>query len=63
MTTLLSFLAGATTMGFCVAALFFLRFWRNTRDGLFLSFAVPVLPPPPPAPKPIPSRSHFNRST
>lgn len=40
MTTLLTFLAGATTMGFFVAALFFLRFWRNTRDGLFASFAL-----------------------
>ena len=40
MTTLLTFLAGATTMGFFVAALFFLRFWRNTRDTLFASFAL-----------------------
>lgn len=34
------FLAGAITMGYAVAALFFLRFWRRMRDGLFASFAV-----------------------
>jgi len=33
------FLPGAITMGFVVASLFFLRFWRSTRDGLFLGFA------------------------
>jgi hypothetical protein len=37
--TLLDFLAGAVTFGFLVAGLFFLRFWRRTGDGLFLSFA------------------------
>jgi len=41
--TLLTFLAGATAMGFALAALFFLRFWRDTRDGLFLSFALSFL--------------------
>lgn len=34
------FLSGAVTLGFVVAGLFFLRFWRKTRDGLFLSFAL-----------------------
>lgn len=34
-----SFLAGAVTMGTFVAAMFFLRFWRRTRDRLFLAFA------------------------
>ncbi len=34
-----SFLAGAITLGFMLAGLFFLRFWRKTRDGLFLAFA------------------------
>lgn len=34
------FVAGAVTMGFAIAGLFFLRFWRRTRDGLFLAFAV-----------------------
>jgi hypothetical protein len=33
------FLAGLVTAGYLVAALFFLRFWRRTRDGLFASFA------------------------
>jgi len=34
------FLSGAITLGFLVAGLFFLRFWRRTRDGLFLAFAM-----------------------
>lgn len=34
-----SLLAGAIAMASCVAALFFLRFWRQTRDGFFLYFA------------------------
>ena len=33
------FLPGAITMGFAVCGLFFLRFWKTTRDGLFLGFA------------------------
>ncbi|HYE43930.1 MAG TPA: DUF5985 family protein [Caulobacteraceae bacterium] len=33
------FVAGAITMGYAVAALFFLRFWRRTHDGLFGAFA------------------------
>jgi hypothetical protein len=41
--SLLDFLSGAVTMGFAFAALFFLRFWRDTRDGLFLSFAIAFL--------------------
>jgi len=35
---LLDFLSGAITMGFVVAGLFFLRFWRRTGDALFLAF-------------------------
>jgi hypothetical protein len=35
----LSFLAGMVAMGFAVAALFFLRFWRRTGDSLFMTFA------------------------
>jgi hypothetical protein len=31
--------SGAVTMGYAVAGLFFLRFWRETRDRLFLIFA------------------------
>lgn len=41
--SLLPFLSGAVTMGFAIAAIFFLRFWRDTRDGLFLSFALAFL--------------------
>jgi uncharacterized protein DUF5985 len=33
------FLSGAVTLGHFIAALFFLRFWRKTRDRLFLAFA------------------------
>jgi hypothetical protein len=36
---LLQFLSGAITMGFVVAGFFFLRFWKRTREGLFLAFA------------------------
>ena len=36
---LYDFLGGAVSMGFAVAALMFLRFWRRTREGLFLAFA------------------------
>jgi hypothetical protein len=32
--------AGAIVMGYAIAGLFFLRFWRETRDRLFLAFAV-----------------------
>ena len=38
--TLYDFLSGAVAVGFFVCALFFLRFWRRTRDGLFLAFAL-----------------------
>jgi uncharacterized membrane protein HdeD (DUF308 family) len=30
---------GAIAMASCLAALFFLRFWRQTRDSFFLFFA------------------------
>ncbi len=33
-------LSGAILMGYLVAGLFFLRFWRDTRDRLFLIFAI-----------------------
>ena len=39
MTTLIPFLSGAVAALFLIAALFFLRFWKRTRDGLFLAFA------------------------
>lgn len=37
------FIMGAETAGFLVAAVFFLRFWRRTGDGLFLAFAAAFL--------------------
>ena len=33
------FLAGTIVMGFAIAALMFLKFWRRTREGLFLAFS------------------------
>ena len=38
--TAFDFLSGAITLGFLVAGLFFLRFWRRTQDDLFLAFAI-----------------------
>jgi len=38
--TAFDFLSGAITLGFLVAGLFFLRFWRRTQDSLFLAFAI-----------------------
>ena len=38
--TLYDFLAGAVELGFVVCALFFLRFWRRTRDQLFFAFGL-----------------------
>jgi hypothetical protein len=37
------FLLGAIAMGFGMAALCFLRFWRQTRDRLFAFFALAFL--------------------
>lgn len=34
------FISGAMTMGYCVAALFFMRFWIGTRDRLFVFFSL-----------------------
>ena len=34
------FLLGALVMGCFIAGLFFLRFWRKTRDRLFVIFAL-----------------------
>lgn len=34
------FFSGAIAMGFAVCAVFFLRFWRRTRDWLFLVFSI-----------------------
>ena len=41
--TLYDFLSGAVALGFSVCALFFLRFWRRTREELFLAFALAFL--------------------
>jgi hypothetical protein len=37
------FLAGAISMGYAIAALMFLKFWRRTREGLFLAFSAAFL--------------------
>lgn len=37
---MIEFLSGAVTMGFLVAALFFLRFGQKTGDRFFLAFAL-----------------------
>ena len=37
---MIEFMSGAVTLGFLVATLFFLRFWRKTADRLFLAFAI-----------------------
>jgi hypothetical protein len=37
---LTDFLSGAIVMGFVIAGLFFLRFWKRTREGLFIAFAL-----------------------
>ena len=37
---LTTFLSGAITMGFLLCALCFLRFWKRTEEGLFLTFAI-----------------------
>jgi Family of unknown function (DUF5985) len=36
----ISAISGALTMGFAVAGVFFLRFWRETKDRLFGFFAL-----------------------
>ena len=37
---MVTFLHGAAAMGCITAGLFFLRFWRETQDRLFLMFAL-----------------------
>lgn len=43
MSDLTPFLSGMATMGFVVAAAFFLRFWLHTRDRLFIAFGIAFL--------------------
>lgn len=38
--TILSFLDGATAAGCLAVGLFFLKFWRESRDRLFLAFSL-----------------------
>jgi len=35
----IDFLSGAVTLGYAIAGVSFLRFWRKTRDRLFVHFA------------------------
>jgi peptidoglycan/LPS O-acetylase OafA/YrhL len=37
---MIEYLSGAVTLGYLVATLFFLRFWRRTGDRLFFAFAI-----------------------
>ena len=37
--TLYDFLSGAVACGFLICGLLFLRFWRRTREALFLAFS------------------------
>jgi len=37
---MIDFLAGALTLAYLFAGVYFLRFWRKTRDRLFLAFAI-----------------------
>lgn len=39
----LAVLNGAVIMGYAVASLFFLKFWRRTGDALFLAFCASFL--------------------
>ena len=41
--TLYDFFSGAVALGFGVCALFFLKFWRRTREELFLAFSLAFL--------------------
>lgn len=38
--TLIDFLNGALALSYIIAGVFFLRFWRQTRDRLFFAFAM-----------------------
>lgn len=37
---IMAFFSGMIAMGFLVCSVFFLRFWRRTRDWLFLVFSI-----------------------
>ena len=38
--SIVSFVGGLSTTGYAVAGVFFLSFWRRTRDSLFMVFAL-----------------------
>lgn len=38
--TLYDFLSGAVAFGFLVCGMLFLRFWRRTKDQLFMAFSL-----------------------
>ena len=38
--SIIEFVSGATALAYVVAGVYFLRFWRKTRDRLFMSFAL-----------------------
>jgi hypothetical protein len=40
---MVSFFSGMVTAGFLIAALFFFRFWKQTRDLLFAIFGISFL--------------------
>jgi predicted membrane-bound spermidine synthase len=40
MSNVTAFVGGLIAMAFAVSGLFFLRFWRSTRDALFAIFAI-----------------------
>jgi len=40
MDIVVAFLGGAVALGYLVAGVFFLKFWRKTRDRLFLAFGI-----------------------
>ena len=37
---MIEYLSGAVTLGYVVAMLFFLRFWKRTGDRLFFAFGI-----------------------
>jgi Family of unknown function (DUF5985) len=37
---MIQFLAGAVTLAYILAAIYFLRFWRKTSDRLFINFSL-----------------------
>lgn len=43
MTMVTSFLSGVLVMGYATASLFFLRFWKESRDSLFAYFSAAFL--------------------